>query len=363
MTDPQIEQLIARLVPRLVDELERRGMLRIEFGSAALGFDSGEPGDEERQSACNESRSTDRMSTGTAGELKSISPKEADARRLVERLRLRVKHASSNAPSSERSPRPKNADALRAKAEELRQLADNYAAEADRRDGRGLTLGEAMERYKAYMLHDKGNKPRSVETTGHRLIKFLGDPDAYLTSITERKAAELYEARRKKVAVDTHRNELGQTKTFMNWCVEEGWLRRNPFARVKGVGKRNQGKEQLRLEETRKLVTVALAEARLTDGEIRNRRDAQHRESALAVLVALYLALRAGELVNIERRDVDDRGRLLWIPDSKTDNGRRTLEVADVLRPLLWRRARVCAGQGRRSRGAAVPARPELALV
>jgi integrase len=60
------------------------------------------------------------------------------------------------------------------------------------------------------------------------------------------------------------------------------------------------------------------------------------------VLVALYLGMRASEVVNICRRDVDARGQLLWIPDSKTENGRRTLEVADVLRPMLWERSQAC---------------------
>ena len=34
-------------------------------------------------------------------------------------------------------------------------------------------------------------------------------------------------------------------------------------------------------------------------------------------------------------RDLDDGGRVLWIPDGKTENARRRLEVPDVLRVLL----------------------------
>jgi hypothetical protein len=36
-------------------------------------------------------------------------------------------------------------------------------------------------------------------------------------------------------------------------------------------------------------------------------------------------------------RDVDDDGRLLWIPATKTPAGRRTVEVPEVLRPHLVR--------------------------
>ena len=34
-------------------------------------------------------------------------------------------------------------------------------------------------------------------------------------------------------------------------------------------------------------------------------------------------------------RDVDDEGRVLWVPSGKTKNARRRLKVPDVLRPLL----------------------------
>jgi integrase len=34
-------------------------------------------------------------------------------------------------------------------------------------------------------------------------------------------------------------------------------------------------------------------------------------------------------------RDLDDGGQLLWIPDSKTEAGKHTLQVPEVLRPYL----------------------------
>lgn len=42
---------------------------------------------------------------------------------------------------------------------------------------------------------------------------------------------------------------------------------------------------------------------------------------------------------------VDDERRLLWSPDSNTEAGRRTLEVPDVLRPLLVKQAAECSGR------------------
>ena len=230
---------------------------------------------------------------------------------------------------------------MRIKAEELRRKADRLAAEADHADGRGMTIEHALARYADYMRHDKGNKSTSVDTTCARIVRFFGDPDAFLSSITASVAAERYAERRRQVAVDTHRNELGQVKTFIRWCKEQGWIWRDPLAQVKPMGKRRRGKKQLRIGETRQLVALALAEARRAEEDC-DLRQRFHRLSSLAVLVALYLGMRAGEVVNIRRRDVDDGGRLLWIPDAKTENGRRTLEVADVLRPLLLARAEEC---------------------
>ena len=242
--------------------------------------------------------------------------------------------------------RAQDADALRAKAEELRRLADEYSAKAEARDGRTMAIGDALERYERYMLVDKGNGEGSVTTTITRLSRFLQVHEGMtLTSITEQRARELYDERRPHVAVDTHRNELGQVKTFFRWCIERGWIARSPFEAVRGIGKRKRGKEQLRVEETRKVVDLALVQARQTLAQCPRRIDRYRRESALGVLVALYLAFRSSEVTDIVRRDVDDRGRLLWVPDAKTENGRRTLTVPEVLVPLLWQRAQECGNR------------------
>jgi integrase len=56
---------------------------------------------------------------------------------------------------------------------------------------------------------------------------------------------------------------------------------------------------------------------------------------AVAALLALVMGMRANEIVSRVVRDLDDDGKLLWIPDSKTEAGRRTLQVPELLRPLL----------------------------
>ncbi len=249
--------------------------------------------------------------------------------------------------------READAAALRAEADRLLEEADRLAARADRQDGRRLTVAHAIEAYLTWTREVKGNKDSTVTTTGFRLRGFFGDLTVPLASLTERKAAGIYAARRRKNCVDTHRNELGQAKTFLNWCVEKGWFRRNPLAKVKPVGKRRTGKEQLRINETKRFCDVALEQARRTDAELRGRRDARNRVSALAVLVAVYLGLRASEVVNIRKRDVDAHGRLLWIGEAKTEDGRRMLEVPHVLRRLLWARAQECGAERGNAGGSA----------
>ena len=61
---------------------------------------------------------------------------------------------------------------------------------------------------------------------------------------------------------------------------------------------------------------------------------------AVAALLALVMGMRANEIVSRVVRDLDDDGKLLWIPDSKTEAGRRTLQVPELLRPLLRRSRR-----------------------
>lgn len=55
----------------------------------------------------------------------------------------------------------------------------------------------------------------------------------------------------------------------------------------------------------------------------------------MAALLALVMGMRANEIVSRVVRDLDDDGKLLWIPDSKTEAGRRTLQVPELLQPFL----------------------------
>jgi integrase len=111
--------------------------------------------------------------------------------------------------------------------------------------------------------------------------------------------------------VDSHRNILAEAKSFLRWCtVKKRWLARNPLEEIEGVGKRKHGKTQLRVDEARKWLAMAVGLA------------AEGEAGAVAALLALVMGMRANEIVSRVVRDLDDEGKLLWIPDSKTEASR-----------------------------------------
>jgi integrase len=198
------------------------------------------------------------------------------------------------------------------------------------------TVQEAIDAYEKYLLDDKGNKPGSVDDTIYRLGAFFPDCEILVRDLTPHGCAGYYEGLlsrttkdNKSYSVDSHRTILAAAKTFLRWCLVKPrrWILRSPLEEVQGVGKRKHGKAQLRIDEARKWAAKAieLAEA----GE----------DGAVAALVALVMGMRASEIVERVVRDLDDEGRVLWIPDSKTEAGRRTLIVPALLQPFLRKAA------------------------
>lgn len=195
------------------------------------------------------------------------------------------------------------------------------------------TLDEAIELYEEHLRHEKGNKRVSVDATVDRMRAFFPDVELVVSAITAARAAAIYTAYRTKLgartgrppAADTHRNVLSEARTFMAWCVKMKFVASNAFTGVEGVGRRRHGKPQLRVDESRRWLRVAVAEAE------------QGKPGAVAAMFTLLLGMRASEVVSRVARDVDDDGKLLWIPDSKTAAGKRTLEIPEMLRPHVLR--------------------------
>lgn len=200
-----------------------------------------------------------------------------------------------------------------------------------------VTVADGLARYRVYQ-EQKGNKPDSIKATSSRMYRFFEKAlDRPLPELTERRALALYERLHtldsertgKALSVDSHRNMLAEAKTFLNWCIEKRWIRANPLAMAKGVGRRRRhGKSQLRIDEARKLRAVAHQHAAAGD------------DGAVAVLMAMLMGLRASEITKRVVRDLDDQGRRLWIPEAKTDAGRRPVPVPQELQGYLLARTK-----------------------
>ena len=194
----------------------------------------------------------------------------------------------------------------------------------------GRTVGATLDDYEKYQRVDKGNKERSVVTTQIRLRGFFTDETLELRKLTPAVAAGYYKSQTATRAVDTHRGTLSEARTFLGWCVKRGWLQENPLAKVEGVGRRKAGKLQLTIDEARTFTDKALALAGKRKGDL----------GALAATLPLLTGMRASEITNLQRRDLDDGGAILWVQEGKTEAARRRFVVPDVIRPLLLKRAK-----------------------
>jgi integrase len=160
---------------------------------------------------------------------------------------------------------------------------------------------------------------------------FFPEEDLLIEDLTPVRCRGYYDALRTRptpttkrpLAVDSHRNILAGAKSFLKWCVGKRWISRNPLEDVTGMGKRKHGKAQLRIDEARKWQAKALELA--DKGEV----------GAVAAMMSLVMGMRASEIIGRVVRDLDDEGRLLWIPETKTEAGKRTLPLPQVLQPYL----------------------------
>lgn len=208
------------------------------------------------------------------------------------------------------------------------QRAFNAAATTDER-----TIGEAVTAF----LADKrlqGCQKATVTTYGHALARFFDGGDMALARVTEEWGRARYEQLRSELANDSHRNYLAQSKTFLRWCAGQGWLRDNPLEQIKGVGRRNKGKEQLPIG------------ALLRWDQVANELAAGGDAGALAALFALWLGERASEIVRVEVDHVASVARpadLLQVPWGKTASSCRVLRVAAPLSDYVATLARARA--------------------
>lgn len=186
-----------------------------------------------------------------------------------------------------------------------------------------LQIRDAIDEYIAQKAK-RGIGKDGLRVSRARLISFFDARNAVyaVRDITPTRAASLLAVYAKTTTAETQYKTLAECRLFARWLRERKLIVGDPFAALKHQGKRARGKPQLTIDEARKLATLCFARA-ATD------------PAAVAVLACLYLGARSGEITSRIGRDIDDDGRLLRIPRSKTEAGRRVLEIPPDLQPLI----------------------------
>ncbi len=189
-------------------------------------------------------------------------------------------------------------------------------------------FAQSLDEYLQHLV-DRGVSQDTTDKVGRMLRPFL-PLDEPLTAIDAERAAQLYldETKRKKsngeaIANDSHHLLLRRIKHFYKWALARRYVQVNPFADVSPIGRPRRGKQQLRIDEARKLVATAMERAKILDA------------GSTAILMQIFLGLRPTEALVRVVRDLDDEGRILWVPYGKTQNAKRRLQIPDALREVL----------------------------
>lgn len=188
------------------------------------------------------------------------------------------------------------------------------------------TLEDALVVYEEYLRETLTDHGRKTVTRG--LSRMFPDTRISLSVVDQQTAQELYDEMRRRPcprtgrtpAVATQQVSLRVTRSFWKWMKRRGMVESNPWTEIEAVGRCKRGKPQLTIDESRKLVATCLA---------------SDRTDATAVLVCLLLGLRSAEVAAIDSRCLDDGGRLLRVPGTKTEAALRIVEVPEVLRDRL----------------------------
>lgn len=187
----------------------------------------------------------------------------------------------------------------------------------------GLTFADLCERY-LELLRSMGRKSASIAAARSKLTLIAGEQLGGPAALGERTARSLYTELTGRCAAATHREALRVARSCYHWAVEEGLVELNPWDKVRKVGKPRRGKPQLTIDEARRLRDYCVQRL--------------HEDGAVVVLLALLCGLRCSEIVERSVRDVDDGGRVLHVRDSKTEAGKRLLELpAELLAAVAAR--------------------------
>ncbi len=122
---------------------------------------------------------------------------------------------------------------------------------------------------------------------------------------------------------DTQIGTLSALRGFVKHLRQDKILRTDPLSEIRPSGRKKRGKTQGRVDEARRLVAACISAG---------------DPAALALVTALTLGTRPGEVCNLRCRDLDANGSILWVDGEKSDAARRAAnvppELSRLLRPL-----------------------------
>lgn len=181
--------------------------------------------------------------------------------------------------------------------------------------------GHPIDKLVSTYLESRGAtlRPSSIETLGFRLRTLIRGREGI--PVEAFPWVKAWSEKVAKQSTDSQVGIRGAARGLITYCIRAGIMRRDPLAGVEVQGRKKRGKKQLHIDEAKRFVDEAVKHA---DDPI-----------AIACAAMVYTGLRPGEIMGLQVRDLDANGGLLWVEKSKTEAGKRAVEVADVFRPLL----------------------------
>jgi len=265
--------------------------------------------------------------------IKMAQKHKADGRRVTEKSKpVRVLGPYCDGPSKYRlviAEDGQKRSVCFKTAEDAEDLKNKLIRHEDQ--AKAKTIGELVDMWLDFM--ERGGQKQATSEYLARVLKGWLPVRSAASALSAPTAGAMYAAltervsphTKRKLPVTTHHLHLYVAKRLWKWAMEQGLCKSNPWLNVTPIGRKSKGKPQLRIDEARKLEAVAMQRAK--EGDV----------PALGTLLMMYLGLRQGELAARVARDIDDDGRVLWVPFGKTHNARRRLRIPEQLRPLILR--------------------------
>jgi integrase len=190
------------------------------------------------------------------------------------------------------------------------EAAQEFIRKASRKKlrGDGTKMEKAVEDYLASRTDLKAS---TIDTIRFRMATFTREGTQVPIEAFPWAAAW-----KERVAVQSIDSQHGVRSTLAGlfaWAVKQRTLRKPPEL-PEIVGQKRKGKNQLRIDEAKQMVALALS---------------QRDPLALAVVTMLFTGMRPGEAMGLRVRDLDDEATVLWVAaeDGKTAAARRMVEV------------------------------------